>query len=317
MGKYNELTDWLLRDSDPAILYQVNRDLLKKSGIEIRQYQQQIFERGWGKELLKQRQKNGHWGNGFYNPKWTCTHYVLYELVQLEIASNNQECKESALSILSCPIGKDGGINYAKTVEYSDVCINGMILTIISYFDVRSEITKEIIDYLLRVQMDDGGWNCVYYQGAKHSSLHTTISVIEGLQTYIGKDNTYRKKEIETAVNKAVEFILKHQLFKSERTGEVIKDEFFKYFFPIRWKYDILRCLDLFRKYNIKYDERMDEALKTIEKSCNKNGKWKAYVQAGKTYFVLEKPGSESKWNTLRALRVLIYFKRFSGHTEP
>jgi hypothetical protein len=187
MEEKNKIIDWLVNGSDPAILYQVSRDLLKRPVTVTRIYQQQISEYGWGKELLKQRHNDGHWGNGFYNPKWTCTHYVLYELVQLGIDSGNRDCRDSASMILSCPGGKDGGINYARTVEYSDVCINGMILTITCYFDRRSEVIKEIIDYLLEVQMKDGGWNCVYFQGAIHSSLHTTISVIEGLETYIGK----------------------------------------------------------------------------------------------------------------------------------
>ena len=308
-----EIIEWLTSDSDPAILYQARRDLLNLPVAETRQYQQQISERGWGKELLKQRHKNGHWGNGFYNPKWTCTHYVLYELVQLGIDSDSPECRKSASLILSCPAGKDGGINYARTVEYSDVCINGMIMTIVCYFGLQGKIIDEIIDYLVKMQMKDGGWNCAYFQGATHSSLHTTISVIEGLETCIANKYTYREKEIRNAVNMAVEFILKHKLYRSERTGEIIKDEFFKFSFPVRWKYDILRCLDLFRKYDVKYDERMDEALKKIEASASKNGKWKACTQAGKTYFSMEKPGTESKWNTLRALRVLMHYKKFQS----
>jgi len=310
MEEYHKTVDWLIEDSDPAILFQASRDLLKLPDIKIHLYQKQISEHGWGQALLSHRNKDGHWGNGFYNPKWTCTHYVLYELVQLEIEQDNQECKDSALLILSCPLGKDGGINYAKTVEYSDVCVNGMIVTIMGYFGLQQEIIEEIIDYLLRVQMIDGGWNCMYLHGARHSSLHTTISVIEGFKIYLNNNDPRRKEEIKNAVGNAVEFILKHHLFKSETTGEIIKDEFFKYCFPVRWKYDILRCLDLFRKYDVKYDERMDEALSIIEKACNKNGKWKACSQAGKTYFVMEKPGSESKWNTLRALRVLTHYRK-------
>jgi len=310
MEEYKQIIEWLLHDSDPSILYQVKRDLLKIPITEIQQYQDQITQKGWGKTLLSKRNDNGHWGNGVYNPKWTCTHYVLYELVQLETAKNNEKCKKSAELLLTCSIGKGGGINYAKTVEYSDVCINGMILTITSHFNIQNPQINKIIDYLMKVQMKDGGWNCEYFHNARHSSLHTTISVIEGLKTYLSNDYTYQNKVIEEAIKRAIEYILKHHLFKRETTGEVIRDEFFKYYFPIRWKYDILRCLDLFQKYNIKYDNRMNEALEKIEKSCNKKGKWKAYSQAGKTYFVMEKQGTESKWNTLRALRVLKHYNK-------
>ncbi|KUO70571.1 MAG: hypothetical protein APF77_22090 [Clostridia bacterium BRH_c25] len=311
MEEYRQIIEWLLQDSDPSLTYQVNRDLLKRPEKEIQEYQMQIARKGWGKELLDKRRDNGQWGNGVYNPKWTCTHYVLYELVQLEMEKSNDSCRQSAELLLTYPVGRDGGINYARTVEYSDVCINGMILTITSYFNIQNPRIIEIVDYLLKVQMKDGGWNCEYFHGARHSSLHTTISVIEGLKTYLGNSNIYQSKAIEEALKGSIEFILKHRLFRSETTGEVIKDEFFKFYFPIRWKYDILRCLDLFRKYDVQYDRRMDEALEKLAKSCNGNGRWKAYSQPGKTYFIMEKQGVESKWNTLRALRVLMHYNAY------
>jgi len=118
----------------------------------------------------------------------------------------------------------------------------------------------------------------------------------------------YRKGEIAQALGEAVEFILRHRLCRSERTGETIRDEFFRFPFPIRWKYDILRCLDLFRKFGLPYDVRMDDALDFIAGAAGRKGRWKAASQPGKTYFVMEKNGSEGKWNTLRALRVLAHY---------
>ena len=304
-----DIVKWLL-DSDPSLSYQVKRDLLHVPEDDLRNEKIQISESGWVSELLKNRHSNGHWGNGVYNPKWTCTHYVLYELMQLGIPTKNAACHESCYLLLNNPYGKDGGINYAKTVEYSDVCINGMILSIVSYFSIHDDRVHEIVDYLLRLQMHDGGWNCEYMHDAVHSSLHTTISVLEGFEIYCANKYEYRKTEIQDSIEKGIEFILKHQLYKSDTTGEIIKDEFFKFCFPIRWKYDVVRCMDLFRKYGIQYDERMNGALEIIERSKNKHGRWKAQSQGGKTYFVMEKNGEESKWNTLRALRVLQYYKR-------
>ncbi|HWP67766.1 MAG TPA: hypothetical protein VN437_00605 [Rectinemataceae bacterium] len=296
---------WLLQDADPSLEYQVRRDILHQSAGELEALRRKISAHGWAKALLDERKSSGHWGNGVYNPKWTCTHYVLYELTQLEVPGDLGPCRESAKLLLASPRGADGGVNYAKTIDYSDVCVNGMILTIVSCFGIGGDAAKEIVDYLLKVRMADGGWNCEYRNDARHSSLHTTVSVIEGLETYRGLRGEYRKGEIEQALGEAIEFILLHRLYKSERTGEVIKDEFFKFPFPIRWKYDILRCLDLFRKFDIPRDARMDGALDFIAGAAGKAGRWKAASQPGKTYFAMEKNGSASKWNTLRALRVL------------
>lgn len=306
----NETIDWLLRDSDPALEYQVRRDLLSEPVSHLEKIRKRIPESGWVKSLLDRRKANGHWGEGAYNPKWTCTHYVLYELCQLEAPGDLETCRESARLLLSCPEGLDGGINYARTVEYSDVCVNGMLLTIAGHFGLERGEAEKLIDYLLRVGMADGGWNCEYLRGGTHSSLHTTIAVVEGLGTWLRAGKGYREDEILVALAGGVEFILRHSLYKSERTGETIRDEFFRFFFPVRWKYDILRCLDLFRKLGLPFDGRMGEALVKVAEAASKSGRWKASSQPGKTYFMTEKNGAEGRWNSLRALRVLERYSR-------
>jgi len=298
---------WLLESTDPALLHQVHRDLLHTPMEECRRLQQATLETGWVKELLDRQRPDGSWSHDVYNPKWTCAHYVLYELIQLGVPNHVEQLRRAARALLSYPLGEDGGINYAHTVRFSDVCINGMILSINLYFKTDPQLLKPVLDFLMNTSMPDGGWNCAYLQGAVHSLLHTTISVLEGLLAYresIGADSP----TINLAIEKGLEFILMHQLYISDHTREVIKDEFFRFPFPVRWKYDILRCLDLFQHYRIPYDPRMRLALDRIEASRLKSGRWRAVSQPGKTFFLLEKNGTESRWNTLRAMRVLDYY---------
>jgi hypothetical protein len=295
---------WLL-GFDPALDLQVRRDLLGEGKARLAEARNAMRERGWARELLDRRGRDGHWGRDVYGPKWTCTHYVLYELAQLGLDPSDRDCRESCLLLLGYPRGLDGGVNYARTADRSDVCINGMILFMESYFGMRDARLEGLVDYLLERRMKDGGWNCEYFHGARHSSLHTTIAVLEGCLAYGEQGYRHRAAEVEAAAREAIEFILAHRLFKSEKTGEVIKDEFFKFSFPVRWKYDILRCLDLFRKFDIPYDPRMEEALALVEKAGGKEGRWKSRSQAGKTYFKLEQDGGPGRWNSLRALRVL------------
>ncbi len=257
-----------------------------------------------GRALLERRRSDGHWGNGVYNPKWTCTHYVLFELVQLGIDPDNAESRASASLLLDFPAGKDGGINYARTVEYSDVCINGMILNIFCYFCINDARVRSVIDFLLAVQMGDGGWNCEYHHGARKSSLHTTIAVLEGLSRFLALGDPYRTREIEVASASGFEFILKHELYKISTTGEVIKDEFLKFCFPVRWKYDILRCLDYFQSEKVAYDPRMGDALALVTAGLRRNGYVSAYSQPGKVYPEVKALMDGRKWNTLRVLRI-------------
>ncbi len=301
-----DIYSWLLNNADPSLVYQAARDLLRKSEAECIALRKKITQSGYVKILLDKRRADGHWGNGAYNPKWICTHYVLFELMQLGIEQDNEKCKESAILLLSYPKGKDGGVNYARTVEYSDICINGMLLSVCAYFKVEGRLIEPLIDYILKVQMKDGGWNCEYVSGAQKSSLHSTISVLEGIEQYYSGSYTYKINDLQEAKKRAVEFILIHSLFKSKTTGEIIKDDFFRFTFPIRWKYDVLRCLDYFRYAKIKYDVRMEEGIVLLEKAQMKNGIWKGYSQPGKEYYTIDR----DKWNTLRAIRVLDYFGR-------
>jgi hypothetical protein len=301
--------DWLL-DSDPSIQAQVKKDLLAVSPEESRRAEAAIPEGGWARELMRRRKGDGHWGDGAYNPKWTCTHYVLYELVQLGMPRDDRACGESTALLFGYPRGREGGVNYARTVDCSDVCVNGMILTIGVHFRAAERALLELVDFLLGARMADGGWNCEYLRGAVHGSLHTTIAVLEGLEAFEAEAGQHRRAEIRDAIAAAIEFILKHRLYKSDRTGEAIKDEFFKFCFPVRWKYDILRCLDLFRKFGVAEDARMGEALDIVDAAKNANGRWKARSQPGKTYFAMERNGEEGRWNTLRALRVLEHYGR-------
>jgi len=295
---------WLLEDADPALAYQIHRDLLTADESRIRGLRARIAEEGLGRALLERRRSDGHWGNGVYNPKWTCTHYVLFELVQLGIEPDNAECRASASLLLDFPAGKDGGVNYARTVEYSDVCINGMILNIASYFGINDERVHRVVAFLLAIQMGDGGWNCEYYHGAQKSSLHTTISILEGISRFMTLGDPYRNRELEVARSKGIDFILKHELYKTFTTGEIIKDEFLKFCFPVRWKYDIMRCLDYFQSEKVAYDPMMGDALALVTAGLRRNGYVSAYSQPGKVYPEVKALMDGKKWNTLRALRV-------------
>ncbi|MDY6965442.1 MAG: hypothetical protein SVM80_05650 [Halobacteriota archaeon] len=146
-------------------------------------------------------------GRWFYQPKWTSTHYTLLDLKNLYLPRDERNARESVAMVLDQPTGKEGGINLAKTIEYSDVCLNGMILNYASYFRPEDSKLRIIVDYLLSMQMEDGGWNCEYYHGATHSSLHTTLSVLEGLFEYRKAGGKHRLKEIEEVQKDGTKFI--------------------------------------------------------------------------------------------------------------
>lgn len=306
-----QIIDWLL-DSDVSLQYQVYRDLLD---LERPDLQMLIAETGWGAKFLSFRNANNHWGRGFYAPKWTSSHYTLLDLRQLCIYSENELIRETIRMIANEEKGKDGGINPSGTITESDVCINGMFLNYASYFRVGEELLKSVVDFIITQQLPDGGFNCRFNRsGAHHSSLHSTLCVIEGINEYAQNGYSYRVDELKKMELVSREFILAHRLFKSDKTGCIIDRKMLMLSYPLRWRYDILRSLDYFRLSNTSFDDRMTDAIDVLKNKQRTDEKWPLQARhTGEVHFDMEQPGKASKWNTLRALRVLRYFNRFNS----
>ncbi|GAB4424854.1 MAG: hypothetical protein Kow002_14370 [Anaerolineales bacterium] len=300
------LIQWLLT-GDVAVQFQVWRDLL---GEEKRDLRNRIVAEGWGKRFLNERKPDGHWGRGFYQVKWISSHYTLLDLKHLNIAPTPPAIAETIDIILRENKSADGGINPHGQIKQSDVCINGMILNYACYFKADEAALRSVVDFIISQHMSDGGFNCrSNRQGAVHSSLHTTISVLEGIHEYCTNGYSYHCIELERIAAEAREFILQHRLFLSDRTGKIIDKRFLMLSYPSRWKYDILRALEYFRAANIPYDERMQPALDALLEKRRKDGRWPVQAKhPGKVHFDMEKTGQPSRWNTLRALRVCKHF---------
>lgn len=310
--EYQDSIQWLL-EGDVAIQYQAHRDLRATQREDLRT---RIATEGWGAQFLACQKPDGHWGRTFYQPKWTSTHYTLLDLKNLGITPTHPTIRSTIAMLLEEEKAKDGGINPAETIKQSDICVNGMFLNYASYFGMAEADVQSIVDFLLRHQMQDGGFNCRSNRsGAVHSSLHSTVSVLEGIVEYRQRGYTYRLDELRAVEAASTEFILVHQLFLSDRTGAIINDAFLRLSYPSRWKYNILRALDCFQSAKVPYDERMRPALRVLLEKRRKDGRWNLQAKhPGQTHFEMETGRHPSRWNTLRALRVLKHYNKASEH---
>jgi hypothetical protein len=307
------VVQWLL-EGDPAVRWQVLRDLKGAAETSVRREQRRVAREGWGARLLERQDADGRWARGVYTPKWTSTTYTLLLLRSLGLATGNEQALRSARILLDRGCWPDGGINfYARKYDRSELCISSMVLAMACWFGLDDERVDRLADHVVAQQMADGGWNCRAvpgYGGATHGSFHTTISALEGLLEY-RRLRPSRAAAVGAAQARGREFLLVHRLFKSHRTGAVAKAEFTRFPFPARWHYDVLRGLDYFRDGGAPWDERMADAVALVEKRRGADGRWtlpKGYP--GKVFFELEEAGEPSRWNTLRALRVLDWAKR-------
>jgi hypothetical protein len=269
-----QILQWLL-EGDVSIQYQVQRDLL---GNDNKDLQERIAYEGWGKQFMSKQNSDGHWGLRFYQPKWISTHYTLLDLRHLNISPHISKVQETIKTLLTTSKSADGGIQLGPSTDvYGDVCVNGMVLNYASYFQTEEQELESLVDSILSELMPDGGFNCrTTRSGATHSSLHTTLSVLEGLLEFQKAGYTYRLKEIQSAQKSAEEFVLVHQLFLSDRTGKIIRKDFLKLAYPSRWKYDILRALELVRTHGV--DICVGENLEQSRTMTAPSGTEKIYV---------------------------------------
>jgi len=298
-------TGWLL-DGDPAIRWQALADLCGADAQTVARERARVAGEGWGARLLALQDPAGTWANGLYTPKWTSTTYTLLQLRSLGLPAGNEQALAGCRLLLDAGLFRDGGINlWRKSHKTSEACVSGMVLSIAAFFGLRDTRLETLAGYLFREQMRDGGWNCRRARGATHGSFHTTICALEALLDFERLDPPSRS-ELCAAESRGREFLLQHRLFRSHRTSAVVDAAMTRFAFPARWHYDILRALDYFRDAGAERDPRLEEAIAVVRKRQRPDGRWtlpRGYP--GLTFFELEKAGLPSRWNTLRALRVL------------
>jgi hypothetical protein len=307
-----DTVDWLL-DSDPAISWQAMRDLTGASSAAMAVERARVPREGLGAEILARQESDGSWRRADA-PVWLPTLFTLL-LLRATGVDRAEPAVESAVARLEAGLRWDDQAGFwelrragfgAKPFFDGEVepCINGGALALGAYF---GRPTESLARRLVGEQLDDGGWNCEAPKSAR-SSFHTTICVLEGLLEY--ERAVGSAPEIAAARRRGEEYLLERGLFRRRSTGEVASPAFLELAFPPRYHYDVLRALDYFRCAGVQPDARVNDAVRLIESKRQADGRWfldRAYDEALPFPFG-ESVGEPSRWNTLRALRVLRWY---------
>ena len=304
-----DVTAWLL-DSDPAIRWQALRDLTDASEEEVAAERARVAREGWGAELLALQDADGRWDGGTYRPgwaqedrpffdAWTATHFSLQALMEFGIDPSSPEAR-SALARVRANVRWEH-----EDEPYFDgevePCINGVALAIAAHF---GEGGDRIVDTLLEWHLPDGGWNCWSGYGARVSSFHSTICVLEGLLAWERAGG--RSRDAAAARRAGEDYLLDRALMNRRATGEVADPRFAMLSYPVRWYYDVLRGLDHFRLAE-RRDRRLAPAVELLRAKRREDGRWVRELHHEGPQLI-EVGGGErdpSRWITLRALRVL------------
>ncbi len=307
--------NWLL-DDDPAIRWQVMRDLTDETSSAIAAPRSRVATEGWGAKLLARQLPAGNFGAG--PRRWRddlpkddrvllIALYSLTVLMDLGLDPSSKQARKMIDRVDKRLVSKRMN-NRPFLHGETEPCINGRILGIGSYF---KEPNDALANQLLSEQLEDGGWNCEAPK-SRCSSFHTTICVLEGLLEY---ERAARKsgsvtKSVTKARKRAENYLLERSMFRSLRTGEVINKRWLRFSFPTFWHYDVLRGLDYLRSAGVKPDGRVSDAIKIVMERRHQNGRWPLNLLHPE-YIPLEMEtsvASASRWNTLRALRVLRWY---------
>jgi hypothetical protein len=289
---------WLL-DSDPAIRWQVMRDLTEEDEPVVAAERSRVATEGWGARVLGSQSPRGQWG-ARKDRGWMTTFHTLTLLKDLGADPDSGQVRRAVDRVRKHVTWYqlDGRPYFDGETE---PCINGRILATGAYF---GEPSKRLLDRLLGEQLQDGGWNCEA-PTSQCSSFHSTICVLEGLLEY--EKACGRSARVAKARTLAQDYLLQRRMFRSLKTGDVIDRSWTRFQFPPSYHYDVLRGLDYLRSAGVKPDERVAEAIDIVNERRHQNGVWPLNrIDPRRFTFDMEAGvGKRSHWNTLRALRVL------------
>jgi hypothetical protein len=308
--------DWLL-DSDPAIRWQVLRDLVHAPADVVAAERARVATEGWGARLLALQGEDGQWAGGACFPAegwrrnedagqpWTSTLPTLQLLHDFGIDPRAGAVRRAVAQVRDhCRWEHAGQPFFSGEVE---PCINGRVVTLGAYFDQE---VAPVVARLLGEQLEDGGWNCEAENGSIRSSFATTINVLEGLLAQ--ERATGGSAESIAARRRGEEYLLERKLVRRKTTGDIVNPAWLQFSFPPRWRYDVLRGLEYFRAAGDAPDARLNEAIDLLRSKRQPDGTWLLEnTHPGKVSFTLEDgDGRPSRWNTLRAMRVLNWYER-------
>ncbi len=322
LGQQEEVLPWLLASEDPSIRYLTLRDLLEEAddSARVRQAAAEILEGPRVDALLSGQEADGGFGVPPYQ-KWKGAHWRLVSLVELGVPPGDPRLTAAAEQVLRWLTGGSHReriltVNGLTRVHAS---MEGNALAACSRLGLaeRSEV-RLLADSLVEWQWPDGGWNCREGEEVHHASFYESLAPLWGLVEF--HLATGDRKTLDAA-RRTAEFFLRHRLFRSERTGEIINPEWLKLHYPLYWHYDILQGLRMLALVTPLDEPRTQEALDVLEKRRLPDGRWRPgayywYPPGRKTSNVEVVDwgrGGPNRMITLNALRVL----KAAGRADP
>ena len=316
------LVGWLL-DSDPALRWQVERDLVGAPPEVWQATRARVATDGFGARLLALQDPDGQWAGGAFFPAdfdfrgpeasagqpWTATTWTLNSLREWGLDPGVLRRRRTAeLLTANCRWEYENLPYWSGEV---DCCINAW--TVANGVWLGADITG-VVDWLLQHRLPDGGWNCEWIEGSTRSSFHSTLNALKGLLAY--DTGTGGTDATRAARRSGEEYLLQRDLFRRLSSGLPVAPWVDRFAYPDRWVYSVLNGAEYFRQASLldgrAPDPRMADAIEMIRAARQPDGCWlQGHRHPGRVWFEVDAPvGEPSKWLTLFGVRVLAWWDR-------
>ncbi len=327
------LIAWLL-DSDPALRWQVERDVVGEPAEVWEATRARVATEGFGARLLALQDSDGQWAGGAFFPAdfdfqgpeaaddagqpWTATTWTLNALREWGLDSAVLRKRRTAELL-----AENSRWDYEDLPYWGgevDCCINAW--TIANGVWLRADITDitGIVDWFGEHRLPDGGWNCEWIEGSRRSSYHSTLNSLKGLLAYDvatgGTDAT------RAARRSGEEYLLQRGLFRRRSTGDAVAPWVDRFTYPFRWTYSVLNAAEYFRRAALidgtAPDPRMADGIALIRAARQPDGTWlQGRRHRGRVWFDVDVPeGQPSKWLTMYGTRVLAWWDQGRDHSR-
>jgi hypothetical protein len=298
---------WLLESDEPAIRYLTRRDLLDDDDPAGRS---RIADGPWVRALLDGQHEDGGFGVHPYS-KWTGAHWRLVSLVELAIPTDHEGARRAADTVLDWLTSDRhrSGIHAIDGLTRRCASQEGNALAVASRLGMADDPRARLLAAsLIEWQWPDGGWNCD--ERGTMASVNETLAPMWGLHEYSVATGD---GEAAQSARRAAEVFLGRRMFRSRRTGEVVKKEWLAFHYPPYWHHDVLQGLLVLSRVGLVTDSRTADALDHLERRRLPDGRWRpgAYwwnpPRSGKRQMDVVDWGrsSPNEMITLNALRVL------------
>lgn len=302
--------DWLL-EGDPAIRWQVMRDLLRWDSRRWGPERERVAAEGWGWQVLARQDADGLWSGSLYKGKWTSTTYALYLLKVLGLPPGHPQAVKGCRRLLASGLHQGREIRFSRKATTADLGVTALVLSLCAYFGLQDDALLTMVRYLTERQERGGNWLPSDSPAASDYTFETTLLVLEALAQCRGVPAGGPADALRAAVQRGRGFLLEHDLYLA--AGNPIKPGWVSFSFPPYWFYDVLAVLDHLAAAGAEANPRVQKSVELVASRRGSDGRWKlGAAHRGRTFFDMERVGRPSRWNTLRALRVLDWWPHWA-----